>query len=297
VQRRVTIISNINDHKGLYHDYLLVRRACEAAGHEVTGVDFREPSAPSNPNLTICLEHSRSYLLSTRNWLIPNPEWWWQDTLNTLPRFERVLCKTQDGLKLMRPLTDRAEFLGFTSQDRLDTSVPRERAFFHNAGESRVKGTLKILITWEQYHIPYPLTVVGKVDPMPIPNVTFHRWLEDATHKREQNRHQFHLCLSSYEGWGHYLHEALSVGAVMASTDHPPMNEFAAAERVPTMYYGTMSLAHTGWVEEPAIRRAVKRMAAMTDKEIAAASALARTAYDVETTAFAQRWAKLMETL
>jgi hypothetical protein len=35
-----------------------------------------------------------------------------------------------------------------------------------------------------------------------------------------------HLCLSSKEGFGHYLNSARASGALVVVTDHPPMNEF-----------------------------------------------------------------------
>src|SRR6202011_4092360 len=58
-----------------------------------------------------------------------------------------------------------------------------------------------------------------------------HGFLSDQDLRTLQNSHRFHLCLSEAEGWGHYIAEAMSVGAVTFTCDAPPMNELVGAER------------------------------------------------------------------
>src|SRR6202035_4154832 len=72
-------------------------------------------------------------------------------------------------------------------------------------------------------------------------NLTVHRgFLGDEALRALQNAHRFHLCLSEAEGWGHYIAEALSVGAVTFTCDAPPMNELVSAGR------GVLVGAHLG---------------------------------------------------
>ncbi|EQD67759.1 glycosyltransferase, partial [mine drainage metagenome] len=49
-------------------------------------------------------------------------------------------------------------------------------------------------------------------------------YLDDAALQRLQNAHWFHLCPSETEGYGHYLVEAMGIGAVVLTTDAAPMN-------------------------------------------------------------------------
>jgi len=63
-------------------------------------------------------------------------------------------------------------------------------------------------------------------------NVVYQRgYLPDEALRALQNAHRFQLCTSEAEGWGHYIAEAMSVGAVTFTSDAAPMNELIAAGR------------------------------------------------------------------
>ena len=70
--------------------------------------------------------------------------------------------------------------------------------------------------------------------------------LDDAALRTLQNSHRFHLCLSEAEGWGHYIAEALSVGAITLTCDAAPMNELVTAERGLLVAAGRGQTAQSG---------------------------------------------------
>jgi hypothetical protein len=47
--------------------------------------------------------------------------------------------------------------------------------------------------------------------------------------RRFQSEHPIHICASEREGFGHYLNEARAAGALIITTDHPPMNELVTS--------------------------------------------------------------------
>lgn len=87
------------------------------------------------------------------------------------------------------------------------------------------------------------LTLVSsKPIASPPENVTVLGRQDAAELKRLMNEHAIHVCPSSYEGFGHYINEARSVGAVIISTAAAPMDELVGGE------YGLLAgVAHRGW--------------------------------------------------
>src|SRR6185295_13835563 len=106
----------------------------------------------------------------------------------------------------------------------------------------------------------------------PAPNIRhLIDYLDDAQLKRLQNAHRFHLCPSETEGFGHYLVEAMGIGAVTLTLDAPPMNEMITPERglrVPTARTGAQNLATTYFYDEAAMQAAIERALALDDAQL-----------------------------
>jgi glycosyltransferase involved in cell wall biosynthesis len=229
--------------------------------------------------------------------LLPHPEWFLPRDMESLPRIDLVLAKTREAQRVFAAQGCRALCIGFTSDDRRDTSVPRERAFFHLAGSSRTKNTEPLLALWRR-HPEWPrLTVVQhpkEAKPgAPAANIE-HRigYLEDAELKRLQNAHLFHLCPSETEGFGHYIVEAMSVGAVVVTLDAPPMNEMITPERgilVPYSRTGSQHLATTYHFDDAALEAAIGQAIATGPARCEAMGAAARAWYESERAAFPAR--------
>ncbi|HJP97309.1 MAG TPA: glycosyltransferase [Rhodanobacteraceae bacterium] len=250
-------------------------------------------------DVNLMLERIRPEYLATarRNVLLPHPEWFDERDREWLPRLDGVFALTRHAVPIFERLGMRVDYTGFTSEDRLDRAVPRERAFFHLAGRSANKGTDTLLSLWRR-HPEWPrLTVLQspRVErPLVFaPNVA-HRvdYISDEELRRIQNAHRFHLCPSETEGFGHYLVEAMGVGAVVMTLDAPPMNEMVTPERgalVPFSRTGTQSLATTYFYDEAAMESVIERLLASPDVELDAMGAAARAWFEDNDRAFEAR--------
>ncbi|MEL1263096.1 glycosyltransferase [Pseudoxanthomonas putridarboris] len=247
-------------------------------------------------DLNLMLEHIHPELLGAarHNAFIPNPEWCLPRDVKRLPRMDHVFAKTRHAVDIFDRRGCRAAPIGFTSVDRHDAQVPRRRTFFHLAGRSGAKRTRLVLETWAR-HPEWPtLTVVqhprtAHFSPS-APNIV-HRidYVDDAELRRLQNENLFHLCPSETEGFGHYLVEALSVGAIALTTDAEPMNELVTAQHgilIPFSHTGRQELATRYLIETVELEAAVEAALALDDREIARRSLAARDFYKRNDAAF-----------
>jgi hypothetical protein len=196
-------------------------------------------------DLNLMFEHIWPHYLgrARRNAVLPNPEWFDARDVRHLPAIHRAWTKTVHGTDIFNRLGCPTSLIGFSSDDRLVSATLRERAFFHLAGGSGTKGSARLLQLWAtQPHWPVLTVVTSRpIDAPAAANIRIvHGPLNEASLRDLQNRHRFHLCPSEAEGYGHYLAEAMSVGAVAITTDAAPMNELVTPGR------GLLVRAHAG---------------------------------------------------
>lgn len=240
----VRIVGKLN-RVGLDRDVTVVRESLERAGWLATFHDFRErsllrtlhagrPEAPTQIFLERAFPRWRA--AAALSLVVPNQERFPRRHLGRLKWIDAVLTKTKHATEIFSLHHDRVVYVGFTSPDRRAENVDKDWArFLHVAGRSSVKRTDVILDLWAR-HPEWPvLHLVQSAEHAPhaVPsNVQLHAgYVPDDELRRLQNRCGIHLCPSLCEGWGHYIAEALSCGAVVVTTDAPPMNELITEER------------------------------------------------------------------
>jgi hypothetical protein len=317
---RVNLIARDNGF-GLSRNLKLLHDALAAAGFEVTISGIRRGALHKalHPvklrtgtlarrlagrdtrrwDVNLMLERVRPEYLATahRNVLMPHPEWFDERDRAWLARLDRAFVLTRHAQPIFEAQGMRVDYTGFTSEDRRDTRVPREHAFFHLAGRSSNKGTDTLLATWRR-HPEWPrLTVLQSPRVaravVHAPNVD-HRvdYIPDAELRRIQNAHRFHLCPSETEGFGHYLVEAMGVGAVTVTLDAPPMNEMVTPDRgalIPHSRTGTQSLATTYFYDEAALEAVIGRLLDTPAAELERMGAAARAWFEDNDRAFRER--------
>lgn len=308
---RVNIIGKSNG-VGLARDIDLLVAALKASGHQVDvtiidAVQARRRRSPlaqfaararlawggagakahaAGADVNLMLEHVWLQYLSTApiNVAVPNPEWFDRHDRRFLAEVDSVWAKTSYTSELFRGLGCSTTLIGFDSEDRYESGIAKQRTYFHLAGKSTMKGTDRLLRVWQRHpEWPRLILVRHKEDAgakPAAPNIDERvGYLSDADLRRLQNESVFHLCLSLTEGWGHYIVEAMGVGAVTITVDARPMNELVAADRgvlVPYRGTGTQRLATTYQFDEAGLEAAIARTIAMSDAECAQLGARAR---------------------
>jgi len=326
--KKINLIARDNGF-GLSRDLRLLASALAASGHEVGICAVRRGKLRKLGNTlhvnargalrrlrgrnahefdaNLMLEHVRPeyFPLARRNVLLPNPEWFLPSDQAVLGGIDQVFAKTQYTQEIFSALGCRVAFTGFTSGDRNDATVLRERAFFHLAGRSGTKNTEALLALWLQ-HPNWPrLTVVQDRHmaqaSIVAPNID-HRitHLPDDELRRLQNSHRFHLCPSQTEGFGHYLVEALSVGALTLTLDAAPMNELVTPERgvlVPVARTGMQYLAATNFFDDAAMASRIEQVIGLSDAELERLGSAARAWFLDNDRAFRERLASAIQAL
>lgn len=304
----VLIVAKSNSY-GLTRDMALFKAELEAIGKSVEtapprGRQFLDRlSRRKRAKTVVHMERAfpQWYSAGERNWLIPNQERFPKRQLGRLAGIDLVLAKSQHGEAVFAARSVATAFLGFISEDRRSPDIGKEWSrFFHLAGGSAVKGTEDVIGLWTK-HPEWPELVIvqkdkdlAKTRPSNIRIVS--GYLDDADLKRLQNSCGVHLCPSRSEGWGHHIVEGLSVGAVLVTTDAPPMNEHVTPETGLTVAYARCEPRHLGtnfFVDPVALETAISELVRMDDASKAKLGAAARERYQAMIVGFRQRLAAL----
>jgi len=317
---RINLVTFLGYEFGLGWDYKILQNLLEGWGHEVRGVDLHRvdqsvTSDVEDADINIFLEVMNGGMIprARHNWLIPNQEWYHYEWDIHLPRLSKILCKTHEAERAFLDHGVPAQklyHLGFESRDLYDESVPRQRKFLHVAGGSASKNTLAVGFAFAKFFCnPYDkdefqeLIIVSRNSghENTIRDHKNCKYIDKAGPeelKRLMNECMFHIMPSGAEGWGHVIHEGLGCGAVMLTTDFPPMNEFNGIARelmVATPSWKPMSIGRIAWVGGLQVKDAVDRALRMKPEKIADIQKNARQGFLIQREYFRARLKELVD--
>ena len=234
---------------------------------------------------------------------VPNPEWLMPQDEWKLGLIDVIACKSNDAVETFARRDLPVYYLGFTSEDRFSpTSTPDRREYLHIASGGYQKGTAEIIETWRR-HPEWPhLTILAGKSPIVVEgahNLTVIReWCSDEDLRRHMQRCGVHVCCSNSEGFGHTIVEAMSCGALVITTDFPPMNELIDESRgvlVRTRSSKPMRYGRFAQLDRTDIERAVSQSITMEENDYQTRCHAARAWFLQERAAFEARLAELVQ--
>lgn len=263
---------------GLERDFCILEKELIGLGYQVNYVNVYEKTPAPFAKINVFLETVDAYFFpfAEQNYLIPNPEWYRYDG-DLIPKFDKILCKTKEAVKIFLPLNSDVFYISFTSDDCLREEFKKNyKQAIHIAGRSLQKGTASVLNLW-LHHSDFPMLIVSQCDytngcfnRSNIHHITGYISQEDRIYL--QNCSGLHLCPSETEGFGHYIFEAMSCEAVVVTTNAPPMNEVIKDSRCLLNYdrVGTQNLATTYFVDLGQFEKTLINILKMPESELRA---------------------------
>jgi glycosyltransferase involved in cell wall biosynthesis len=231
------------------------------------------------------------------NCLIVNPEWFRDETLTHLPRLDFLLAKTPSGVTACDGLSVVCRNINFTSPDKRIPNFVRRGPLrcLHLSGQSAVKGSEAVVDAWSR-HPEWPeLTVVrrsrryGGEQAPPLPTLPNVRYLTDYVSEHDlrelQNACEVHVLPSQAESYGHVIGESMACGAIVVTTDAPPMNELVAPDRGVLVRVGRsepMCRSTKNFVDVEDLEAKLNLVFAMSTEQRAALSRNARAWYEAQ---------------
>lgn len=243
---------------------------------------------------------------ASRNWLIPNQEWFDPERVKYLPDIQTVVCKSRHARHIFKKLHPDVVYTGFSGDVRAGCRVGKNtdfQSFLHVAGNSKAKGAQAIVDVWKR-HPEYPalkIVINDKTRLGDLPgNIEVFENISDAGITRLWQRAGVVIAPSEAEGFGHTLLEAMAYGAAVITVNAPPMNELVTSERgylVPWSHSEPCRLGTRYFVDVDALERVISRVVQAPVEELAAKSAAARKWVIRNHKAFVKRFCKLLDTV
>jgi glycosyltransferase involved in cell wall biosynthesis len=264
------------------------------------------PPPPGTPaadiNLFLETLFTKLYPLAPVQAFIPNQEWFFMDNVPRLAGVELVICKSHHAAEIFSQLGKRTAYASFTSRDRWRArDAPMQRTFLCLGAKQGFAD--RVAAIWKRHPVWPALTIVTAPDAHAVraKNIRqIRRYLPDDVMAQLQNEHQFHVCVSRAEGFGHKLNEGLSCGAIVLATDGPPMNELIRPEHgmlVRAAHREPLGAGSAFYFDEADFERTVEGCLQLSDDEIERLSLAARRRFEENDDLFRDRFPAIVRSL
>ena len=197
-----------NNGVGVVSDSILIKNVLSKFNTSV--YDVSKTNIYKNSDVGIFIQNIwLDYLNHNRkNVYIINDEWLNPDEIRYLDKFDCIIVKSEYTKKLLSPYHKNVICTGFFSLDRYFFPRCTEK-ILHFKGKSIQKNTELVK------NYPYINIIDSKQSYITENDVVYNL-----------NNHDIHICCSLYEGWGHYLWEAMSCGKLVICSEVPVFKEY-----------------------------------------------------------------------
>ena len=203
-----------NNGVGVVNDSILIKNVLHE--YDVITYDISKNNNYRNSDLGIFIQNIQADQLSNnkKNVLLINEEWLNPDEILFLKQFDHLIVKSKYAKDLLCSEHPSIIQTGFFSMDR--QFFPKNtRNILHFKGKSVQKNT----------------ELVNKCNSVKILDSEI-EYLTENQVVENLNSHDIHICCSLYEGWGHYLWEAMSCGKLVICSEVPVFMEYLDPELV-----------------------------------------------------------------
>jgi len=208
---------------------------------EIRKILYYLPECPE-AEINIFLEVMNPALIhsASRNILIPNPEWTYKTWIPYIEMMDEIWVKTQEAKDIFSQYSSKVKYIGWTSIDKIFEEKKNYSKAIVLVGKNIYRNPKQLLRAYyklfkeqpslfqklPQLYIPYNSKELTIFCPPELSSKVF--LLEELTEsKYDELLHECGLaiCLSTCEGYGHAINEAMSAGCLLFLSPIKPFKE------------------------------------------------------------------------
>lgn len=242
---RINLIGNSDRKSGIGNDMEVFIRAFKITrtthhkNAQFKIIDFRDYKCDL-ADINVFFENINPTAIpyAKRNIFIPNQEFFYTHWIPYLKDMDEVWCKTKYATECFQRHHKTVKYIGWTTFIN-NSDITKQKKKYQCiliAGRSKNKNADFVISHWKP---EWPqLLVFYQKDKLQLNiveqnNIKYHdTYIEPKELYSKQYHSYIHICLSSMEGFGHYINEAREKGAYIVSLKGEPMNEFDCPTKV-----------------------------------------------------------------